>query len=398
MFESLQMAPPDPILGLSDTFKADPNPKKINLSIGVFQDEQGRTAILDSVKRAERLLLEQESSKSYLPIPGPEAYGVVVRDMLFGAGHEVLQSKRAITAQTPGGTGGLRVAGDFLKQHVGVGTVWLSDPTWANHAAIFQAAGMQTKTYPYYDYATSSLDFDAMLATLAQVPAGDAVLLHGCCHNPSGMDPDLAQWQAIAKLSRERGFLPLFDFAYQGFGDGLREDAAGLLAFATEGCELLVVSSFSKNFSLYNERVGALTLVAKSQDEAARAMSNLKLSIRTNYSNPPVHGGAVVTTILQNAELKSEWERELAQMRGRIHDMRVLFVDTLANKGVDRDFSFIKSQKGMFSFSGLNKDQVAKLRDDYAIYIVGSGRINVAGLSHHNMDYICDAIAAVIAG
>lgn len=396
MFETLQMAPPDPILGLTDSFKADPNPEKINLSIGVFQDEQGRTAILDSVKRAERLILEQESSKSYLPIPGPEAYGVVVREMLFGDDHEILASKRAVTAQTPGGTGGLRVAGDFLKDHVGVNTVWMSDPTWANHGPIFQSAGMATKLYPYYDHATNLLDFDAMMAALAQVPAGDAVLLHGCCHNPSGMDPDLDQWKAIAKLARERGFLPLFDFAYQGFGDGLREDAAGLLEFCAAGCELLIVSSFSKNFSLYNERVGALTLVAKSAEEASRAMSNLKLAIRTNYSNPPVHGGAVVTTILQNAELKSEWERELAQMRTRIHAMRTLFVDTLAAKGVEQDFSFIKNQKGMFSFSGLSKEQVARLRDEFAIYIVGSGRINVAGLSHANIERLCDAIAAVL--
>lgn len=396
MFETLQMAPPDPILGLTDSFKADPNPEKINLSIGVFQDEQGRTAILDSVKRAERLILEQESSKSYLPIPGPEAYGVVVREMLFGDNHEILASKRAVTAQTPGGTGGLRVAGDFLKDHVGVNTVWMSDPTWANHGPIFQSAGMATKLYPYYDHATNLLDFDAMMAALAQVPAGDAVLLHGCCHNPSGMDPDLDQWKAIATLARERGFLPLFDFAYQGFGDGLREDAAGLLEFCTAGCELLIVSSFSKNFSLYNERVGALTLVAKSAEEASRAMSNLKLAIRTNYSNPPVHGGAVVTTILQNAELKSEWERELAQMRTRIHAMRTLFVDTLAAKGVEQDFSFIKNQKGMFSFSGLSKEQVARLRDEFAIYIVGSGRINVAGLSHANIERLCDAIAAVL--
>jgi aspartate/tyrosine/aromatic aminotransferase len=273
----------------------------------------------------------------------------------------------------------------------------MSDPTWANHGPIFQSAGMETKVYPYYNHATNSLNFDAMLATLAQVPSGDAVLLHGCCHNPSGMDPDLAQWQALAKLSRERGWLPLFDFAYQGFGDGLREDAAGLLAFATEGCELVIVSSFSKNFSLYNERVGALTLVAKSTEEAGRAMSNLKLAIRTNYSNPPVHGGGVVTTILQNAELKSEWERELAQMRTRIHQMRGLFVDTLAAKGVKQDFSFIKSQKGMFSFSGLDKGQVARLRDEFGIYIVGSGRINVAGMSHANIDAVCSAVAAVVA-
>lgn len=396
MFESLQMAPPDPILGLSDAFKADPNPDKINLSIGVFQDEQGRTAVLDSVKRAERLMLEQETSKTYLPIPGPEAYGQVVREMLFGATHEILASKRAVTAQTPGGTGGLRVAGDFLKDHVGVSTVWMSDPTWANHGPIFQAAGLQTKTYPYYDHAQNALDFEAMLAALKTVPAGDAVLLHGCCHNPSGMDPDPEQWAAIAAVARERGFLPLFDFAYQGFGDGLREDAAGLGAFCGEGCELLVVSSFSKNFSLYNERVGALTLVARDAEQAARAMSNLKLSIRTNYSNPPVHGGAIVTTILQNAELKSEWERELAQMRQRIHQMRSLMVDALAAKGVQKDFSFIKAQKGMFSFSGLSKEQVARLRDDYAIYIVGSGRINVAGLSHSNIERVSSAIAAVL--
>lgn len=396
MFEHLEMAPPDAILGLTESFKKDANPGKINLGVGVYKDEQNRTPVLKSVKLAEEKLLKEETSKSYLSIPGSPAYGACVRQLLFGSGHEILASGRAQTAQTPGGTGALRVAADFIKQQFPGAAVWLSSPTWANHNAIFAAAGLEIKAYPYYDAEKKCLDFEAMKSVLASAPAGDVILLHACCHNPSGIDPDLGQWEALADLTREKGHLPLFDFAYQGFGKGLEEDAAGLRAFCTEGRELLVCSSFSKNFGLYNERVGALTLVGATAGAAAAAFSHVEKSIRSNYSNPPAHGGAIVTAILEDAEMRALWVGELAEMRDRIRAMRDSFVHTLKAKGVARDFSFITQQNGMFSFSGLNQDQVKTLREKYAIYIVGSGRINVAGMTPKNMDVLCEAIASVL--
>lgn len=396
MFERLAPAPPDPILGLTDTFKKDPRPEKINLGVGVYKDENDQTPILDSVKRAELRLLEQETSKNYLPIPGDAAYGARVQELLFGAGHTVAQEGRAATAHTPGGTGALRVAADFLRQQCPSTSVWVSEPTWVNHHAIFKAAGLPVKTYPYYDYAAKALDFAGMLAALEAAQPGDTLLLHGCCHNPSGMDPDPAQWAALAAFARERGLLPLFDFAYQGFGDGIDEDAAGLRQFCAPGAELLVCSSFSKNFGLYKERVGALTLVAADAAAADAAFSNVKVSIRANYSNPPAHGGAVVAIILGDPELRALWEGEVAAMRQRIQAMRTRFVETLQAKGVTQDFSFIAGQKGMFSFSGLTKEQVEELRAKHALYIVGSGRINVAGMTTKNMDALCTAIASVL--
>ncbi len=396
MFENLEMAPPDAILGLTDAFKADARPEKINLGVGVYKDEQNATPVLQSVKRAEELLLKGETSKSYLGIPGSPAYGVCVRELLFAADHEIVTTGRAQTAQTPGGTGALRVAADFIHTKFPGASVWLSNPTWANHNAIFESAGLTVKTYPYYDAANKCLDFAAMTAALEGVPAGDVVLFHGCCHNPSGMDPDAGQWAALAKLTLEKGILPLFDFAYQGFGSGLDEDAAGLRQFCTAGRELLICSSFSKNFGLYNERVGALTLVGATAEAAASAFSHVEKAIRSNYSNPPFHGGAIVTTILSDATLRAEWIGELDAMRGRIRSMRESFVQTLKDKGVAQDFSFIASQNGMFSFSGLNPDQVKTLREKDAIYIVGSGRINVAGMTPENMGPLCDAIAAVL--
>jgi aspartate/tyrosine/aromatic aminotransferase len=396
VFEKLPMAPADVILGLTEAFKKDPNPKKINLGVGVYKDEQNRTPVLKSVKKAEEKLLAEETSKSYLSIPGSAAYANCVKRLLFGEGHEVLASGRAQTAQTPGGTGALRVAGDFIAQQFPGASVWVSSPTWANHNAIFEAAGLTVKTYPYYDAAGKCLDFEAMKAALSAAPAGDAVLLHGCCHNPSGIDPDDAQWKELAALTLEKGLLPLFDFAYQGFARGLDEDAAGLRAFCTAGRELLICSSFSKNFGLYNERVGAMTLVAANTGAAEAAFSHVEKAIRANYSNPPAHGGAIVSTILDTPELRALWIAELDEMRGRIRAMRELFVQTLKDKGVDRDFSFISAQNGMFSFSGLTKDQVEKLRADYAIYIVGSGRINVAGMTPANMGPLCEAIASVL--
>ena len=397
MLDSLPLAPPDSILGLTEAFKQDPNPRKINLSVGVYKDEQGNTPILGCVKEAERRLLASETNKGYLSIEGHAEYGARVQELLFGAEGEVLANRRAVTAQTPGGTGSLRVAADLLRKHFPQAKVWLSKPTWANHPAIFAAAGQQVETYPYIDAACRGFDRAAMLTALTQIPAGDIVLLHACCHNPTGIDPTPDDWQQIAAVVRERKLLPLVDFAYQGFGDGLMEDAAGLRSLAQPGQELLVCSSFSKNFGLYGERVGALTLVAGDADAAQRALSQVRISIRTNYSNPPTHGAAIVATILSDAKLRAQWEQELAAMRDRIHTMRRLFVETMKRKAQQHDFSFLISQKGMFSFSGLTNMQVDELRSKHAVYVVGNGgRMNVAGMTEGNMDALCTAIAAVL--
>lgn len=397
MFEILSPAPPDAILGLNEAFRTDPNPAKVNLSVGVFKDEAGKTPILQSVKLAEQKLLSQESTKSYLPIDGPPEYGAAVRELLFGAGHEILASQRAVTAQTPGGTGALRVAADFLKKSFPQARVWLTRPTWENHQNIFQSAGLQVEFVPYYDPAQLGIDFDAFAAALKSIPAGDIVCLHACCHNPTGCDPTLDQWRAIGDVIQNNGLLPLVDFAYQGFGDGLREDAHGLLEVARPGQELLVCSSFSKNFGLYNERVGALTLVAGGPEAAKAALSHIKVSIRTNYSNPPSHGGAIVTTVLNDPALRSQWEQELATMRQRIQRMRMLLVEKLKLRGVARDFSFLLKQRGMFSYTGLTPLQVDTLRKEFGVYIVSSGRINVAGLTEANIDAVVDALAKVLA-
>lgn len=400
MFESVPMAPPDSILGLTEAFKRDPNPDKINLSVGVYCDEHGRTPILQCVKEAERRLLDKETTKTYLPIDGLPEFTRLIAQLLFaprGNGHPLLTSGRLAVSQTPSGTAALRVAADYIhKLHPGA-TVWLSQPTWPNHPQIFEAAGLPTRSYPYFDPATNSLAFDRMLAAIEQMPPGDVLLLHGCCHNPTGVDPTPDQWQAIAQAARRRNLLILMDLAYQGFGDGLAEDVVGLHALAEAGLEMLVASSYSKNFSLYCERVGALTVVAPDPDSASRVQSQIKTVIRANYSNPPAHGALIVTTILSDPQLRRQWELELAQMRDRIHRMRRLFVETLAAKGVRRDFSFLIRQKGMFSFSGLGPDQVDRLRREFSIYIVGNGRINVAGMTPANMDRLCSAIAQVLA-
>ncbi|MBI1370158.1 MAG: aminotransferase class I/II-fold pyridoxal phosphate-dependent enzyme [Planctomycetes bacterium] len=396
MFEHVTTAPPDPILGLTDAFKEDKNPSKINLSVGVYQDATGKTPILPSVKEAEKRLLAGETSKGYKPISGDPVYGTAVQKLMFGEAHPVVTGGRAFTAHTPGGTGALRVAGDYLARLHNKPTVWVSNPTWANHNAVFEAAGLSVKSYPYLDKAQRALDFDAMMATFNTMGPGDVVLLHGCCHNPSGVDPTIEQWKKIGETLAKRGIFPLVDFAYQGFGDGLSEDAAGLLALCEHVDELLICSSFSKNFGLYNERVGAITAVAKSPEHIKAVASQIKVTIRSNYSNPPAHGAAIVTTILTDPALKAQWEKEVAEMRSRINGMRHLLVDTLKVKGIARDFSFIIHQRGMFSFSGLTKEQVQKLRDQFAIYIVGSGRINVAGITDKNIGPLCDAIKAVL--
>ena len=315
---------------------------------------------------------------------------------MFGPEHEIVTGKRAATVHAPGGTGGLRVAGDFIHKLYPQARIWLSDPTWANHPNIYNHAGVAVETYPYFKKETNDLDFDTMRDALKSVPKGDVVLLHGCCHNPTGIDPTPGQWEEIADVAGARGWIPLVDFAYHGLGDGLEQDRRGLMAFCRSGAELMVSSSFSKNFGLYNERVGALTLVASSPEAASALMSQVMICIRANYSNPPAHGAAIVTEVLNDSGLRLQWEGEVAEMRNRINRMRALFVDTLERKGVRRDFSFIARQRGMFSFSGLDSRQVDALREEYAIYMVGSGRINVAGITEANVDYLCESIAAVL--
>ncbi|MCL9646186.1 amino acid aminotransferase [Pantoea eucrina] len=396
MFESISAAPADPILGLADLFRADDRPHKINLGIGVYKDETGKTPVLTSVKKAEQYLLENETTKNYLSIDGLPDFARCTQALLFGNDSPLIAAGRACTAQTPGGTGALRVAADFLATQTSVKRVWISNPSWPNHKNVFNAAGLEVCEYQYYDAANHTLDFDGMLAALQQAQAGDVVLFHGCCHNPTGIDPTREQWQQLATLSQEKGWLPLFDFAYQGFARGLDEDAEGLRIFAAAHQELLVASSYSKNFGLYNERVGALTLVAASSDAAKIAFSQVKYSIRANYSNPPSHGAAVVATILSNEALRTIWVQELTDMRQRIQRMRQLFVNTLAEKGARQDFSFIIKQNGMFSFSGLTKDQVVRLRDEFGVYAVNSGRVNVAGMTPDNMSALCEAIVAVL--
>ncbi len=396
MFEKVTAAPPDAILGLTEAFKKDPRTEKLNLSVGVFKDDKGRTPVLKCVKESERRLLEGETSKTYLSIEGSQEYGRAVRDLMFGADHEIVRSRRACTAQCPGGTGALRVAADFVRKLFPAATVWFSMPTWPNHQGIFKSAGLNVASYPYFDASKNGLDFEGMLGTLQTVAAGDVVCLHGCCHNPSGVDPTPQQWTQIADVVLGRGALPLLDFAYQGFGRGLNEDAVGLLTVARPGAELLVASSFSKNFGLYNERVGALTLVAKDATAAETSLSQIKACIRTNYSNPPSHGGAIVATVLGDAALRQQWETELAEMRNRVNGMRTLFHQTMERRQTGRDWSFITQQTGMFSFSGLKPEQVDALRDKHGIYIVRDGRINVAGMSADTMDRLCDAIVSVL--
>lgn len=396
MFEKVTAAPADPILGLTDAFRKDPRTDKINLGVGIYKDEAGQTPVLRCVKKAEARLVQEQTTKNYLSIEGIEAYGQVVQQLLFGADAAIIADKRARTAQAPGGTGALRIAGEFIARQLDTNTIWISNPTWANHRAVFNAAGLEVKEYGYYNAEAKDLDFDGMLADLAHAKAGDVVLLHGCCHNPTGIDPTAEQWEQLAKLSAEKGWLPLFDFAYQGFAKGIEEDAYGLRVFAEHNKELLIASSFSKNFGMYNERVGAFTLVAKDADTANTSFSQVKGIIRANYSNPPSHGANVVAIVANDPELYQDWLAELAEMRDRIQEMRTLFVEKLSSRGVNKDFSFIARQNGMFSFSGLNKDQVDRLRDEFGIYIVGSGRISVAGITKSNIDALCDALAAIV--
>ena len=385
MFEDVVRAPSDPILGLTDAFARDERQEKVNLGVGVYRDDTGKTPVMRAVKRAEKVLLDEVDTKSYLPIEGARSFGEHARELLFG-----VSDTRTLSAQTPGGTGALRVAADFLKQQKGPRTVWLSSPTWANHPKIFAAAGHETKEFPWYDAAAHRLDEDALVSALEAVPAGDVVLLHGCCHNPTGFDPSDALWDKLANLASDRGWLPLFDVAYQGLGRGLDDDVAGLRTFAAKVPELLVAQSFSKNFGLYSERAGALTVRAEDAEVAANAFSQIRIAIRTNYSNPPRHAGSIVHTVLESDELTTLWREELEQMRTRIASMRMALAEAL--QGAARDFSFLRDQRGMFSYTGLSTDEVDALREQDGIYMVRSGRINVAGLNRGNLEKVSEAI------
>lgn len=396
MFASVSVQPPDAIFGLLEAFAADSNPQKINLSVGVYKDAQGRTPILNVVREAEKRLLTDETSKAYRPIAGDPIYGELVRKLLFGADAALVSDGRAQTAHCPGGTGALRVVGDYLAKNHPNSRIWVSDPTWANHHGIFGSAGLQTLKYSYFDPATHGLNFEAMMKSLEEVQAEDVVLLHGCCHNPTGVDPSLDQWKAIGAALTQRGAVPLLDFAYQGFAEGVRPDAAGLNALLEVTPNLFICSSFSKNFGLYNERTGALTVVTSKPQETQAVFSHVKHCIRTNYSNPPAHGASIVRTVLSDASLNQQWEDEVAAMRKRIHDMRALLVKGLADAGVDQDFSYIQKQRGMFSFSGLSKEKVETLRTQHSVYMVGSGRINVAGVTESNVTRLCEAIRSVL--
>lgn len=396
MFEQIKAAPADPILGLGEAFKAETRPNKINLGIGVYKDAKGQTPIMRAVKKAEERLLEQENTKNYLTIDGIADYNQRAKELLFGKDSPVVKENRARTAQSLGGTGALRIAAEFIKRQTNAKQVWISSPTWPNHNAIFNAVGVPIREYRYYDADKKALDWDNLIADLSQAEAGDVVLLHGCCHNPTGIDPTPEQWRALAKLSAEKGWLPLFDFAYQGLANGLDEDAYGLRTFAETHDELLVASSFSKNFGMYNERVGAFTLVAANSDIAATALTQVKAIIRTLYSNPASHGGATVATVLNDPELRKDWEEELGEMRARIKKMRHLFVELLKEYGATQNFDFIIQQNGMFSFSGLSAAQVDRLKEEFAIYAVRSGRINVAGITEDNIRYLCESIVKVL--
>ncbi len=395
---SLSPAAPDPILGLTEAFRADTRAEKVNLAVGVYVDETGVTPVLGSVLEAERRLLDKAGAKGYLPIDGRPGFKNAVRDLVFAPDHEIVSSGRSATAQTPGGTGALRVAADFLLQTGSSRTIWLSEPTWPNHPQLFTMAGFALRTYPYLDASGRFVDVGGMLGALRSAVPGDVLLLHGSCHNPSGVDPDAETWAAIADAVTERELLPIVDFAYQGFGFGLREDADWLTGLARPGLEFLVCTSYSKNFALYNERVGALTIVAADRDRAASALSHLKIAIRSNYSNPPAHGADIVETILTDPDLRARWEADLAVMRNRILGNRVALVEALVAANVPGDWDPIRRQRGMFALIGLTDEQVARLRAEFGVFVVGRGRINVAGLTAANLPRVVAAFKAVIQG
>ena len=398
MFESLSALPADPILRLVAEYQADNNPNKIDLGIGIYKDENGDTPVMTAVKKAEQRILETQNSKKYVGPTGSPSYNAAVVELLFGTQLNSSLGGRRVTVQAPGGCGGLRLAAEFLKLASPEATVWVSDPTWANHIPLMSAAGLRISKYPYYDYDTHSVRFDEMLSCLKQVPKGDIVLLHGCCHNPCGADLSLAQWEAVRDVALAQGFTVLIDLAYQGLGDGLEEDMAGTRLMAASLPELVVVSSCSKNFGLYRERTGAMTLITQSDAETKTATTLIAAAARAMYSMPPDHGAEVVQLILNDPELRSEWDAELTAMRDRINGLRAKLVAQTRTAGIDRDFGFIENEKGMFSFLGVSVEQVQTLVKDYSIYLVDSSRINVAGINDANVEYMADSLAKVLKG
>jgi aromatic-amino-acid transaminase len=397
LFSAVEMAPRDPILGLNEQFAKDTNPNKVNLGVGVYFGEDGKMPLLQCVQKAEKLLVEKPVARNYLPIDGIAAYDNAVKGLVFGADSEEVKSGRVATIQGLGGTGGLKVGADFLRKLLPQAKVLISDPSWENHRGIFSNAGFTVETYAYYDAARRGINFDGMLASLNAAPEGTIVLLHACCHNPTGYDLSLAQWDQVIQVIKARQLTPFLDMAYQGFGHGIAEDGAVVGKFVAAGLLFFISTSFSKSFNLYGERVGALSVLCADKDEADRVLSQLKIVIRTNYSNPPTHGGAVVATVLGNPELRALWEQELGEMRVRIKDMRQKLVDGLKAAGVKQDFSFITQQIGMFSYSGLSKDQMVRLRSEFGVYGTDSGRMCVAALNNHNVAHVCRAIATVLA-
>jgi aromatic-amino-acid transaminase len=388
---SVPMAPADPIIGVTEAFVADKNPAKVNLGVGVYTDDSGKIPLLECVKRAEELRMKSSPHRGYLPIDGLAAYDQAVQQLVFSKA-----SKEIVTVQALGGTGGLKIGADFLKQINASAQVWISEPSWENHRQLFEAAGFTVKSYPYYEPKTRGLDFAGMQRGLKVVPSGSIVVLHACCHNPTGVDLSKHEWSSILDIVQSRGLIPFLDLAYQGFADGVDEDAYAARLFAGAMTPVFLSSSFSKSFSLYGERAGALSVVTASQEEAARVLSNLKRVVRTNYSNPPTHGSQIVATVLSSPELKPLWEKELGEMRDRIKAMRKALVEGIHKRVPGSDFSFVLKQRGMFSYSGLTKDQVGRLREDYSIYTIDTGRICVAALTTKNVDYVADAIARVI--
>ena len=396
MFTAVEMAPRDPILGLNEQFAADTNPNKVNLGVGVYYDDNGKLPLLQCVQAAEQNMMKAPTARGYLPIDGIAAYDNAVKALVFGADSEPVTSGRVATIQAIGGTGGLKVGADFLKKLNPNAKVLISDPSWENHRALFTNAGFEVESYPYYDAAKRGINFDGMLAALNAAPAGTIVVLHACCHNPTGYDITPAQWDQVVAAVKAKGLVPFLDMAYQGFGYGLKEDGAAVAKFVAAGLTFFVSTSFSKSFSLYGERVGALSVLCENKEEAARVLSQLKIAIRTNYSNPPTHGGAVVAAVLGNPELRALWEKELGEMRVRIKAMRQALVDGLKAAGVKEDMSFITTQIGMFSYSGLTKDQMVRLRSEFGVYGTDTGRMCVAALNSKNIGHVCASIAKVI--
>jgi len=396
IFARVEPAPRDPILGLIEAFNHDTRPQKVNLGVGVYFTEEGRIPVLRAVADAERRRAAEPAARGYLPIEGIAAYDAATQKLILGADSPLIGQGRVITAQALGGTGALRIGADLLRRVLPESRVAISEPSWENHRAIFEAAGFTVVTYPYYNPATQGLDFSGMLGGLRALPARTIVTLHACCHNPTGVDLALDQWRQVVDVVKQGDLVPFLDIAYQGFGEGIEPDGAAVRLFAEAGLTFLVASSYSKSFSLYGERVGALTIVDQSQDESARVLSQLKRVIRANYSTPPTHGGMVVVTVLNTPELRSAWEAELGEMRARIKSMRRHLAQGLAARTKKRDFSFIERQNGMFSYTGLTADQVQRLREEFGIYAVSTGRICVAALNSRNVDYVADSIAKVL--